>query len=158
MSAELLRLETERKCKDIINLANDKPRIEDNQSSSSQYCSGTNNNNQWKEVNYKKRQKRQMIVGNNTEVIVKGVPKYATLHVYRVDLKTTTVEFKNLLTPYFPEVICESISPKHPDLYQSYKVTIYEDNFKKAMDPKIWPAGACVSRFFRIRKKINPET
>ena len=40
----------------------------------------------------------------------------------------------------------------HPDLYVSYKLTIYEDN-KKATNPKIQPGGACVNGFFSNTKE-----
>lgn len=92
------------------------------------------------------------MVGNNTEVTIKGVPKFAELHVHRIDINTTAEKLSSRLKPSFPEVECESITSKHPELYTSYKVKIFEDNFEKAMTPEVWPSGACISRLFTSRK------
>ncbi|CAG9818861.1 unnamed protein product [Phaedon cochleariae] len=108
----------------------------------------------WQTVIRKRPNKsRQVITGNNTtNSSVKGVPKLASLHVYRIDKNSTAESLKLLLKDHFPEVVCESITPKYPDLYTSYKVRILESNFRRAMDPAIWPYGACVSRFLEMRK------
>lgn len=97
-----------------------------------------------------------MVIGNNKDSVVKGVPKLVNLHVSRVDLGTSTTDLNELLKNSFPEVSCESLTPKYPNIYSSFKVTIFEDNFRKAMDPKLWPDGACISRFFQKRKSTNP--
>lgn len=63
---------------------------------------------------------------------------------------------KNLLAEQFPEVLCEQLIGKNNKQYSSFKVTIYESNFRKAMDPSIWPDGACIGKFFHIRHKTPP--
>lgn len=149
ITAELMKIQTQLKCDEIINLT------KDTQHESVPSCSAQNStqnvDGDWQKVHYNRR--RKMIVGNNKDISVKGVPKTADLHVYRLDLGTTMEDLRELLKDTFPEVICESLTPKYPDRYASFKVTIYEENFKKAMNPDVWPDGACVSRFFQLRRK-----
>ncbi|KAG5873036.1 hypothetical protein JTB14_032734 [Gonioctena quinquepunctata] len=104
-------------------------------------------------VNGVKKTNNYRIIGNNTNLAVKGVPKLVTLHVYRVDKGTTVNDLHTLLQKKFREVVCEALTPKFPEMYASFKVKILEENFEKAMDPNIWPAGACVSKFFHWRPK-----
>lgn len=94
-----------------------------------------------------------MVVGNSVEGPIKGVPKFVSLHVYRVDVGTNPSDLRDVLQIHFPEVTCEAITPRHPHLYTSFKVNIYEESFKKAMNPDVWPKGACVNRFFQPRMK-----
>lgn len=103
------------------------------------------------------KQPRKLIIGKSTSnSTIKGVPKYAILHVYRLDRNTTTTIMGDALRQHFPEVEVEELTPKHPELYTSFKVKIYESHFKTAMNPDIWPLGACVSRFLEMRKKSTP--
>ena len=45
-------------------------------------------------------------------------------------------------------MLCDKLEGKNNTQYSSFKVTIYEKNFKTAMDPSIWPEGACINKFF----------
>lgn len=36
------------------------------------------------------------------------------------------------------------VKSKYPEKYSSFKVTIVEENFKKAMNPAVWPYGTYV--------------
>lgn len=64
---------------------------------------------------------------------------------------------QELLKPEFPEVCCEQLIGRNSAQYSSFKVTINETNFKKAMNPALWPYGACINKFFQVRKKTTPE-
>nr|CAH7758009.1 unnamed protein product [Callosobruchus chinensis] len=109
---------------------------------------------EWTQV--KRRYKRKnTVVGNGEDSDIKGVPSYTQLHVYRLNKDTTMQSLTEFLKVTFPEVICEAMASKYPDLYSSFKVQIYSKNFKKAMDPKVWPSGACVNRFLELRKKLT---
>ncbi|CAH1109509.1 unnamed protein product [Psylliodes chrysocephalus] len=55
-----------------------------NASEAVEKCNEANN---WNVVN--RRRKRNIVVGNNTTEIVKGVPKHVSLHVYRINIDTT---------------------------------------------------------------------
>ncbi|CAG9819809.1 unnamed protein product [Phaedon cochleariae] len=114
LSNELLKIETERKCQEVINLASlDRSPPLDNLAS--------NESNSWTEVRKKKHSNRRRIVGNNREDTVKGVPKQVELHVYRVDKDTSIESFTDSVKKNFPEAECESLNSKHPDSYKSFK-------------------------------------
>lgn len=139
LSSEILKIQTERKCNEVINL--------------------TSNEDNWTEVrrrnNNTKYRNKMKIVGNNKEDTVKGVPKSVELHVYRVEKDATVESFTKLVRKNFPEATCEILNSKHPDLYKSFKVTILEENFRKSMNPDLWPHGSCISRFLDLTKRRN---
>lgn len=112
---------------------------------------------EWSQV-VKKKRKRPIVIGSNVDNLsVRGVPKFVDLHVYRLDVNTTGAELINFLKPNFPEVKCEALNSKHPELYTSYKVSILQENFKKAMETQYWPKGACIQQFFVLRKKKKED-
>lgn len=120
-----------------------------------------NQENEWVQVtgNKKKnRRQRTVVVGNNSSMDVKGVPKHVTLHVYRLQKDTTSDSLSTLLKQHFPEVVCEGLTSRYPELYASFKVSIFASNFRTAMDPEVWPEGACVSRFFDLARKSQTKT
>ncbi|KAJ8980640.1 hypothetical protein NQ317_017936 [Molorchus minor] len=142
VAAALSENETHTKCNKYINLT--------------QKVDPINKNERWNEV-VNRRRKRQLIVGSNNKievdgVAVKGVPKTVTLHVYRVEPSMKADSLRDLLTPYFLKLLAKQSLRKHPQLYSSFKVNIYENNFDVAMDPEKWPTGAYVQRFFNCGK------
>lgn len=96
------------------------------------------------------------VVGKNTDVSssLKGVPKQVDLHVYRVAPNTDVETISNFLRKSFPEVSCEALVPRYPNLYSSFKIRIYEKHLERAMDPLVWPEDACV-RPFLYRRSNN---
>lgn len=121
--------------------------------------SDTNNapDREWKQVKAAKSKRRPIVGSNSNTEIVKGVPKLIALHVSRLDVNTTTEMLKSLVQNNFKEVSVEEIPSRHPTFYKSFKVCIFEKNFKQALDPTLWPFGACISRFFEYRKKVVKE-
>lgn len=112
----------------------------------------------WQDV-AKRRRRRTVVVGTSTNPSnIKGVPRFVSLHAYRMDPDTKCEDLVTMLKKHFPEVSCESLKPRHPGLYASFKVTIYADNFKVAMDPAIWPQGSCISRFLFRRPKETEKS
>lgn len=106
---------------------------------------------EWSEV--KRRNKRKIVVGQSSKnSLVRGIPRYVSLHVSRLEPGTKTEDLKAMLVEYFPEV---NVS-KYPELYASSKVTIKKDNLEKAWQSEIWPQGAVVSRFFHRRSQAVP--
>lgn len=111
-------------------------------------------NHSWQNVMYKRR-RNQIVVGNNKEnsnVMIKGVPRFMDLHVYRINPETTVSTMEQMLKANFPEVRCEQLDSGRPDLYSSFKVKIHDHHFKKAMDPTVWPEHACVSLSLYLKK------
>lgn len=114
-------------------------------------------NNEWKTFNSKRRRNNRIqVVGSNKTLDLKTVPKHVELHVYRLHPETTDSDVMNLLKPIFPEVECEQLQGKNSGRYSSFKVVIYDYNFKRAMDPTIWPDGTCVSKFFQLHRTMIP--
>lgn len=72
------------------------------------------------------------------------------------DPSTDVTAIEKLLKPNFPEVLCESMESRYPKLYASFKVRIYQENFKKAMDSAFWSANACINNFLYLRN--NPQS
>lgn len=99
-----------------------------------------------------RKQKRKVVVGNRSEIdssecTLKGVPKLASLHVFRLDPETEVVDLETYLKPKFPEVVCQKLNSKYPDIYSSFRFDVYEENFEKALDPQNWPKNARIRRF-----------
>ncbi|CAG9761244.1 unnamed protein product [Ceutorhynchus assimilis] len=101
-------------------------------------------NGGWQNVTYKRRKPR-VLVGNkdDTELNIRAVPKSVDLHVYRLHPDTTSMQITNLLKSLFPEVKTEKIESKNSNIYASFKVTILQKNFNKAMDATVWPVNTC---------------
>lgn len=145
VATAIIEEQTRAKCNDYINLTKNKNPVNEK-------------NDQWEKVTYNKTRKRPVIVGNNSSIEVNGktiksVPKTTALHVYRVDPTMEVNDLLTILKSYFPEVTCEALTPKHPDLYSSFKVTIHEEDYNKAMNPSIWPSGAYVKPFLQLRRR-----
>lgn len=143
----VMEAETRVKCDEYINLGKQEP-------------NKTSPREEWvQKVN--KRQKRNIIVGKNTEAsetsaTLKGVQRKVALHVYRLAPSTTPENVKEFLKPHFPEVTCEAMNSRNPEEYSSFKVCIQEENLQRALDPTIWPTHACVNRFLYLRRRGEP--
>lgn len=107
----------------------------------------------------KHRRNKRFVVGDNSECSkeLRAVPKYVSLHVTRMDPETKPEVMKTILEKEFPEVVCEKINSKYPELYSSFKITIKQENFKKAWRRDLWPQGSLVSRFF-FKKGMPSQT
>lgn len=114
----------------------------------------------WTEVVRRKtNNKRPPVIGNITDSSIKlmGVPKYVSLHVYRLGPGTKSAQVIDFIKPKFPEAKCEQLNSRNPEEYSSFKVDIYEENLNSALDANSWPSSACVRRFFFPRRKENSE-
>uniref|UniRef100_V5GZG9 Uncharacterized protein n=1 Tax=Anoplophora glabripennis TaxID=217634 RepID=V5GZG9_ANOGL len=109
---------------------------------------------EWKVASNRKRRRPTLIGKNKDSAVIKGVPRWVDLHVYRLEPSTTVTSISDMLRVHIPEVKCEALVSKHPGLYASFKVSVLEDNFKTAMDADIWPYGTCINRFFH-KRRIN---
>lgn len=114
-----------------------------------------NNGEKWRIVEPTRKRRRQTCVGISKEKVtsINAVPRDVSLHVYRLNPDTTENDLKDYLKKDFPEVECTAMKSKYPEKYASFKVTLKEENFKKAMDPALWPYGTCVQRFLHLREK-----
>lgn len=143
VSLAINEAESQAKLNEIINLPNN---------------ASTSKQDEWTTVVRKNTRRRQIIVGSNQESTeVTGVPEVVSLHVYRLNPKTTAENLTTLMKSHLSEFKCEQLNSKFPNVYSSFKVTIFGNSFKKAMDASIWPFGACVSRFLSKRRVDVPE-
>lgn len=111
-------------------------------------------NTEWQTTRKRNRpKKRKFVVGcGGSNLEVKTIPKYTHLHVSRLHPSTKPENLQKLLIATFPEVQCELLKSKHPLIYSSIKVSIYQENFEKAWCKDIWPDGALVSKYFLFKK------
>ncbi|KAJ8970518.1 hypothetical protein NQ317_007510 [Molorchus minor] len=118
----------------------------------------TKNEGQWERVK-NRRARRNVVIGNNKSSDIKGVPKYVDLHVCRVNPETSADDLTQRLKHKFPEVKCQPLTSKQPNLYASFKVSVFGKNFKESMSPEVWPDGVVISRFLYPRtKRTQQET
>nr|CAI5819234.1 unnamed protein product [Callosobruchus analis] len=110
VAAAILQEQTKLKFSDIINLANDTNAMAststdavDNSSKKSTSTSTAvdRRSGDWKTVENKRR-RRNTVVGKREDIEVKGVPKLAQLHVYRISKETTVECLTTLLQKNFP--------------------------------------------------------
>lgn len=166
LAAAVLQSQTAAKCNEIINLANpsetklsnnscdgsgsdrDKSNKENEEWSTVVKKRGANSNREQNKVRFQKK-----IIGNNTSGNLKAVPKFVDIHVYRLHPETSGNALTGYLKSSFPEVICTQLVPKYEGQYASFKVSVYQNNFLKAMSADRWPEGACVSKFFHPRPR-----
>ena len=111
-------------------------------------------------VRRKSKAKRPAVVGSMTSNASKpttlvGVPILCSLHVYRLAPDTNLEIVLEILKPIFPQISGEQLTSRNPEIYASFKLNIYEKHLAQAMDPSIWPANACVRRFFHLPQRIN---
>lgn len=156
-STALLGVQTQKRCSEPINLdmEGNEPNITEG--------SDLNEREDWATVVYKHRRKptrgQQTIVGEmksgDGPATLKAIPRLAHLHVYKLEPNTTADEVQKFLKDRFPEVKCEPMKSKYPELYASFKVTVDMSNLDEAMNPSVWPQGTCINKFFYLRNVKN---
>nr|CAI5827518.1 unnamed protein product [Callosobruchus analis] len=74
-----------------------------------------------------------------------AVPNMSYFHVSRVHPDTTQENMVEFLKDDFPEVVCDKISAKYPDLYSSFKVGLYATNAEKFLVASTWTTGTRIN-------------
>nr|CAI5850543.1 unnamed protein product [Callosobruchus analis] len=108
----------------------------------------------WIEVSHgRKRNKHNnnnAIVGTAKNVTsIQANPKKGFLFISRLQPNTDPKDIVAALRKDFPEVTCEKLVSKHPELYSSFKVTVNHYNLDAALKPSVWAEGVYVATFFR---------
>lgn len=88
---------------------------------------------------------------------LKAAPKWSFLHVFKLDPATTIENVSTFLKKEFPEVKCEQLTSKFPELYSSFKISVYDSHLESAIDASRWPNGCCINRFFHRRNPHQPN-
>ncbi|KAG5883942.1 hypothetical protein JTB14_015567 [Gonioctena quinquepunctata] len=130
---------TEQKCNKYMNLIDKNENTSTIQEPAEIPPKSSFSNGNWNLV-MEKRPKRPKLIGTNSTITlngreVRGVPRLVKLHVYRVHPSLTKTDLTQLTKGHSPEAQCEALNSKHPEIYASFKVTIYEGNFEAAMEP-----------------------
>lgn len=122
------------------------------------------NNQPWTSVVRKaKRWRNNMrdpVVGElqTDKAKLRAVPRRAFIHVTRLHPQTTCEDVVESLKKDLSGVVCERLQSRFPGSYASFKVTINQSDFDKAMDPLLWPEGSLVRQFFQKRRIKVAET
>lgn len=108
----------------------------------------------WNVARSGKSRKRSGIVGVDSSARggLRAVHKCVDLHICMLHPSTTANDLEDYLRPSFPEVSCEAVTPRYPEKYSSFKVRLFDSNFKKAMNPAEWPEGVLIRKFFYQRR------
>ncbi|XP_044759583.1 uncharacterized protein LOC123317229 [Coccinella septempunctata] len=116
----------------------------------------TPSKNEWTDVNYKKpkrKSKSTLVVGScSGDSTVEGIEKMKFLHVSNLKPDTTADNLLKFLNRNFSnQVKCEPLKSRFPESYSSFKVTILDSEYDKALVPTNWPNRANVRVFFHRR-------
>lgn len=150
VSNAILEAQTQLKMNEYVNLAQPTTSVDKNILSAD-----ANHSQPWATVQNKRRRQNLIVGTNSKDTNIRGVEKKVALHVCRIEPSIKTEELQSFLQSSFPEVICEKLNSKFPDIYSSFKVTISQNNFKSAMDPLKWPANACIRNFLQSRRELK---
>lgn len=96
-------------------------------------------------------------VKKGTNLLLKTAPRKAYLYVSQLDPSTKPEDVMDFLSGEFPEVTCEVLQSRHPELYASFKVSLDRDNLEKAMNAETWPCGSIIRRFFIRRRETDQK-
>ncbi|KAJ3641337.1 hypothetical protein Zmor_027849 [Zophobas morio] len=112
--------------------------------------------NDWKTITPKKRklQGKKSVVGcSDSSLSIQAIPRMGYVHVYRLCPNTTAEQLQQHLVPKVSVINIEKLNSKHPEIYASFKLTVDLNDVNAAMDPKIWPTGTRINRFFHLTVK-----
>lgn len=86
---------------------------------------------------------------------IRAASTYTYWHVYRLHPQTTAEEISSYLVTDFPSIRVEQLQSRNPAVYSSFKLTVEEKDSRQVVDPKIWPAGARINRFFLSKARAD---
>lgn len=101
----------------------------------------------------------QTMYGTAKDISLKGITRYAHLHVFGM-VPTTTPE---IITKYLTErgindTKCNQLKSKHPEDYASFKVSVPFERLEEVKKSDIWPAGARINRFLERIARRSAQT
>lgn len=110
----------------------------------------------------KKRRRTQLQTTFGTAVSdeLKGITRYAHLHVFGFAPNTT----ETIITTYLSkkdinETKIEQLKSRRPEEYASYKISVPLEVLEEAQKPSLWPTGVKINRFLeRIWLKSQQKT
>ncbi|KAJ3644158.1 hypothetical protein Zmor_026830 [Zophobas morio] len=110
----------------------------------------------WKTITPKKRKlqlKKSVVGSSDTSLSIQTIPRVGYVQVYRLCPNTTAEQFQQYLVPKFSIINIEKLNSKDPEIYACFKLTVDLNDVNAAMDPKMWPTGTRINRFFHLTVK-----
>lgn len=82
--------------------------------------------------------------------ILRPAPRLTNVHLFRLDPQTTSEYVYKYVreTLGIDKVECEKLSSRNQETYASFRIIADRCDEAKLLDPKSWPLGACIKRFF----------
>lgn len=108
-----------------------------------------------------KHRKSEVVVGqrmSKSKSLIRSVPKEAYIHVYRLDPNTTA----DMVSSYVKDVVevdvisSEKLASKNSGIYSSFKLAVRKSDEENVLDPKHWPEGVHIRRFFQRKAAQDP--
>ncbi|KAK9694028.1 hypothetical protein QE152_g33811 [Popillia japonica] len=105
-------------------------------------------------------QNQNITRGTAKNIELKGIIRYAHLHVYGFEPDTSNDKITQyLITKNIENVKIQRIQSKRPTEYASYKISVPFELLDEARKPDLWPTGVSVNRFLeRIWQKTQQVT
>lgn len=91
------------------------------------------------------------IIGSLNSSALVGVPKrrLSHIHVSRLSPSTTVEDLIKFFNNGIPDLSCEKLNSKQPEIYASFKLSFPAEFLTQIMAPSFWPEGIMVNKFFR---------
>lgn len=91
------------------------------------------------------------IIGSSASNALTSVPKkqLSYIHVSRLSPATSIADLKKFLNNRIPNLVCEKLNSKQPEVYSSFKLSFPSEFQSQLLDPAFWPEGITINKFFR---------
>lgn len=113
-------------------------------------CGGTSDAEGFTYVRSRRRKRSsRAVVGTADDKSIRGVPRMAHVHAYRLHPSTNAEDLSAfLLDAGFTGITCSALTSRRPNDYSSFKVSLPFDQLPNIRNPTLWPSGAKIDRFF----------
>ncbi|KAK9730087.1 hypothetical protein QE152_g15496 [Popillia japonica] len=108
----------------------------------------------------RRRSQLQTTFGTAVSEEVKGITRYAHLHVFGFEPNTTEANITRYLSKKgINKIKIEQLKSRRPEEYASYKISVPLEMLEEAQKPSLWPTGVKMNRFLeRIWLKSQQKT
>lgn len=96
-----------------------------------------------------RRRRSNAVVGTAADKSIRGVPKLAHVHVFKLAPATRVEDLQAFLGEAgFTDAVCTTLPSRYPDDYSSFKISLPFDQLPGIRNPGLWPSGVKLDRFF----------
>lgn len=115
----------------------------------------------WKFPKHKYKRRNNVIYGKgNDNNTFKGVVRYVDFHVFRCPLDLSTTDIVTYLkSKNIPDIKCETMKSRYPELYTSFKVSVPANLVETFKNPNIWPEYVGIDRYQNrfLQQRPSPQ-